>query len=202
MSGAAHEHFEMLYRSTRGDLLAYLLRRAGTVEEAADLLAETYLIAWQKLERVPGGDEARLWLFGVARNLCLQSHRRRRVSDSVVERLAGELRSAEPPTAHPPRDEALWVALSDLSQTDREIVTLAAWEDLSPREIATVLGMSANAVRIRLHRSRVRLRRRLATDSDPAAGIRPEARRPSPPRPSPASPGPRTCAPPSPSRPG
>ena len=70
--------FEVLYRSTCDDLLRYLVRRCRDAEEAADLLAETYLTAWGKLNAVPDGEAARLWLFGVARNLLLRSARRRR----------------------------------------------------------------------------------------------------------------------------
>jgi RNA polymerase sigma-70 factor (ECF subfamily) len=155
--------FETLYRETRADLLRYLVRRTTDPEEAADLLAETYATAWRKLESVPAGDAARLWLFGVARNLMLRSARRRRVADAVVDRLAGELRAAQPPTPTGERAERLRSALAELSGRDREIVMLTAWEGLAPREIAQVLGTSANAVRIRLYRARRQLEHRLAS---------------------------------------
>jgi RNA polymerase sigma-70 factor (ECF subfamily) len=61
--------FEELVHETRDDLLAYAMRRAASPEDAADVLSETYLIAWRKLEQVPPGDSARLWLFGVAANV-------------------------------------------------------------------------------------------------------------------------------------
>jgi hypothetical protein len=77
---------------------------------------------------------ARLWLFGVARNLLLRSARRLRVADALVERLAGELRAAQPPAPTDDRAERLRSALADLSERDREIVTLTAWEGLAPRE--------------------------------------------------------------------
>jgi RNA polymerase sigma factor (sigma-70 family) len=152
----ASVRFEALYRSTRTDLLAYLIRRTASPEEAADLHAETYLVAWEQHDRLPAGAEARLYLFGVARNLCRQGVRRSRVASALVDRLAGDLRSVStgPPE---PRDEALWAALGELGSEDREVILLTAWEGLTPREIAVVLGTSANAVRIRLHRARRRL---------------------------------------------
>jgi RNA polymerase sigma-70 factor (ECF subfamily) len=153
--------FEDLYRRTRSDVLAYLLRRSTSAEEAADVLAETYLVAWQKLHTVSDDQHARLWLFRVARNLCLQSVRRRRVADAVVDRLAHELQACVEQTADERTDERLWGALENLTQLDQEIVTLAAWEGLTPREIATVVGISANAVRIRLHRARANLKKRV-----------------------------------------
>jgi RNA polymerase sigma-70 factor (ECF subfamily) len=157
------ESFEQLFRDTRTDLLAYILRRSRNAEDAADVLAETYLIAWQKLEKVPQGDRARLWLFGVARNLLMKGASRHRSGSALVERLANELRSTDP--VHlPVEDErrgALRAVLAALPVRDREILTMTAWEGLTPKQIAVVMGTSANVVRVRLHRARTRLKRQL-----------------------------------------
>lgn len=160
----AGEEFERLFRETREDLFSYLLSRCRDPEQAADLFAETYLIAWQKLAAIPPGGHARLWLFGVARNLMLKGFRQRRVADALVERLAGELRSAQ--IEHPQIDDRAQAVMRAgfvaLSERDREILLLTAWEGLTPSEIATVMGVSANVVRVRLHRARTRIERRLA----------------------------------------
>jgi len=156
--------FDELFRATRADLLAYLVRRSASAEDAADLLAETYLIAWQRLDTVPRGDRARLWLFGVARNMLLKGATRQRARHALGERLAVELRSAAPADEAAPDDEqrdAIRAALVALPERDREIVTLTAWEGLTPKQIAVVIGTSANVVRVRLHRARARLRREL-----------------------------------------
>lgn len=162
--------FEALYRSTRADLLRYLVRRTSDAEEAADLLAETFATAWRKLEAIPAGDQARLWLFGVARNLLLRSARRQRVADALIDRLSGELRAAQPPASTTEQAMRLRSALAELTERDREILTLNAWEGLAPREIAKVMATSPNAVRIRLYRARKQLESRLAAppDADPA----------------------------------
>jgi RNA polymerase sigma-70 factor, ECF subfamily len=168
VSSPAHENdraaFEHLFRATRADLLAYLLRRSPTAEDAADVLAETYLVAWRRLDRIPDGDRARLWLFGVARNLLLKSAGRRRSAGRLVERLAGELRAAQPLHARveDERGELIRAALDALPERDREILTLTAWEGLTPKQIGVVIGTSANVVRVRLHRARARLRRDLS----------------------------------------
>jgi RNA polymerase sigma-70 factor (ECF subfamily) len=168
------EGFEALYRSTRTDLLRYLVRRCQSDDEAADLLAEAYLTAWRKLEAIPDGEAAQLWLFGVARNLLLRSARSRRVADALVERLASELQAAHAAAAPGDRGhDALRLALAGLSEQDREILTLTAWEGLTPREIAQVTGSSANVVRIRLHRARARLKKELGLAGD---GSRPLVR--------------------------
>jgi RNA polymerase sigma-70 factor (ECF subfamily) len=161
---SALSRFEQLYHATRTDLLGFLLRRTKDPEVAADLLAETYLVAWRKPEAVPAGEDARPWLFGVARNLMLKDFRRQRVAGAMVQRLAEEVGALQ--VSHSAvddqRTDTLAAAMAGLSQLDREIVTLNAWEGLTPREIAVVLGTSANVVRVRLHRTRARLRREVA----------------------------------------
>lgn len=163
------DRFQDLYASTQSDLLAYVMRRAATPQDAADIIAETYLVAWQGLDKLPDGDRARLWLFGVARNLLLKSARQHRVRDALSERLGRELRAlsdSQPPSSDP-RLLQLQTALDALQALDREILMLTAWEQLSPREIATVLNTSANTVRVRLHRARTRLSRQLVEQADP-----------------------------------
>jgi RNA polymerase sigma-70 factor (ECF subfamily) len=158
------EEFERLFRETREELFAYLVSRCRDSEQAADYFAETYLIAWQKLAMVPPGNQARLWLFGVARNLMLKGFRQRRVAHALVERLAGDLRSAqiERPQIDDQAQAVLRAGLAALPERDREILMLTAWEGLTPTEIARVMGTSANVVRVRLHRARTRIERRLA----------------------------------------
>ena len=160
------EDFEQVFRETRKDLLAYLVSRCRDPEQAADLFSETYLIAWQKLGSIPPGGQAKLWLFGVARNLMLKGFRQRRVADALVERLAGELRCAQAERSQidDHTHSALHAGLAALPERDREILMLTAWEGLTPREIATVMGSSANVVRVRLHRARTRIERRLAAE--------------------------------------
>jgi len=63
------EKFTELFRANRLDILKYLIRRSASPEEAADALAETFLVAWRRIDIVPYGLEGRLWLYGVARNV-------------------------------------------------------------------------------------------------------------------------------------
>lgn len=169
-------HFEDLFRSTRDDLLGYLLRRAENAEEAADLLAETYAIAWRRIARVPPGEEARLWLFGVARNLLRKGHTRQRSHLAVVARLANELQTSGIHSPDGEESEAVDAALARLPRAQREAVLLSAWEGMTPREIAAVIGAPVNLVRVRLHRARARLRIDLA-DLDPEGDLSPSGRR-------------------------
>ena len=142
-------------------VLAYALRRTSPAD-AADVLAETMLVAWRRIDDVPRGGEARPWLYGVAHK-ALANHRRgasRR--DRLHERLAEVVTES---LAHPmePFGDQLWVraALLALDDVDREVLTLTAWEELTPTEIAAVLDVPAATVRTRLHRARCRLREEL-----------------------------------------
>jgi RNA polymerase sigma-70 factor (ECF subfamily) len=160
--------FEELYRRTRISVLGYLARRSRSPEDAADLLAEVYLIAWRRMDDVPAGEEARLWLFGVARRVLANHHRRVRKELGLASALEASLRAVPPSFAADadPRSDAVTEALARLSAKDRELLTLSAWEDLSPAEIAVVLGQRVGLVRVRLHRARKSLKAILAALPD------------------------------------
>jgi RNA polymerase sigma-70 factor (ECF subfamily) len=157
--------FSALYQETNADLLAFLLRRCPTAEDAADCLAEAYLVAWNKRDQIPPDSEIRPWLFGVARNVMLRGHQQRTRITAATTALAQELHSAR--ALHPgPLEEQsnrLREALTELSAVDREIIMMIAWDQLKPGEIGTILGLSANVVRVRVHRARARLRSLLAS---------------------------------------
>jgi RNA polymerase sigma-70 factor (ECF subfamily) len=164
--------FEALFLDTRAPLLAYLTRRAPA-EDAADLLAEVYLVAWRRRTDLPLGDERRLWLFGVARRV-LAEHYRAVGTRTDAEGAAG---AAGVPESRDDdrRGEAVRSALASLSDLDRELVTLTTWEGLSPAEAARVVGITAGTARVRLHRARARLARHpglraLLGDRDGRAG--------------------------------
>jgi RNA polymerase sigma-70 factor (ECF subfamily) len=149
--------FETLFRDTRAPLLAYLTRRAPS-EDAADLLAEVYLVAWRRRADLPRGEERRLWLYGVARRLLAEHHR------SSLRRVDPEGGAGEPDPSDGPREddrrgEAVRRALETLSDLDRELITLTTWDRLSPADAARVVGITAGTARVRLHRARARLAR-------------------------------------------
>jgi RNA polymerase sigma factor (sigma-70 family) len=151
------ERFRALYESHSRDVLAYALRRAAP-EDASDVVADTFLTAWRRLGDVPPGDEARLWLYGVARRTLANQRRGELRRARLGERLRAELGAA----ALPQRERsAVLIALSELGEDDRELLLLVGWEGLQPAEVARVVGSSAVAVRTRLHRARRRLREAL-----------------------------------------
>jgi RNA polymerase sigma-70 factor (ECF subfamily) len=162
------ERFTDLFERTHSALLAYAVRRVAEPRDAADVIAETYLIAWRRLDDVPGGDSERPWLFGVARKVLSNHNRGARRRDAMVSRLRADLTEVAPPPAEP---SELGRALAHLNAEDRELLLLLAWDGLSQEQAALALGISHNALRVRLHRARNRLRTHLADDqrelSDP-----------------------------------
>jgi RNA polymerase sigma-70 factor (ECF subfamily) len=120
---------------------------------ADDVVAETFLIAWRKLEDIP--TDARPWLIGVARNVRLNARRSLRRQQAVAARLT---ESALTPAAVEPSHEAdaVSAALEKLSRADREVLLLSVWDDLDRAAIATALGCTKANVSLRLHRARRR----------------------------------------------
>lgn len=161
MEEARRERFSSLYRLARPRVIAYALRRTGSAEEAADAVAETFAIAWRRIDEVPEGDEALLWLYVTARGVLANEWRRSVRRSGIMTRLAATLSAA----AQPPPDEDRLVALACLRQLppqDQELFMLSAWEGLDPSELGRVFGCSPTAVRVRLHRARRRLEAVLA----------------------------------------
>lgn len=165
MTGPARR-FDGLYQAEARALLGYALRRVAQPEDAADIVAETMLIAWRRLDDVPSGSEARPWLFGVARRVLADGRRGSRRRRNLAERLRGDLGALLGPDQLGAVETNVVVraALDRLDPDDREILRLTSWEGLQPHEIATVVEMPAATVRTRLHRARQRLRHELARD--------------------------------------
>jgi RNA polymerase sigma-70 factor (ECF subfamily) len=155
----AQARFSRLYREQGRAILAYALRRVDEPEDAADVVAETFLVAWRRFDDVPIGDGARLWLYATAGGVLSNLHRSERRRTRLGARLAESLRT-EIATHPAPRGEAAEIlrAMAGLPPEDRELLMLVSWEELTPAEAARVLGLSALATRSRLHRARRRLR--------------------------------------------
>ena len=163
------DRFRTLYAANLSALLGYALRRVRSPEDAADVVAETFLIAWRRCAEVPPGGEARLWLYGVARRVLANHLRGEGRRSQLGDRLRLELGNQ---VVHDPADEVVAVrsmqaALARLEDADREVLELTVWEQLAPREIAVALAISPETVRTRLSRARIRLREQLDDGHDP-----------------------------------
>jgi RNA polymerase sigma factor (sigma-70 family) len=162
--------FDKLYRTAGTAVLGYALGRCASREDALDVTADTFLVAWRRRVEMPvDPEDARAWLFGVARLCLANAVRGDRRSQRLGQRLAEHLHVAalpDPARIHEGRTDTWQVrqALDELSTDDRELVTLTAWDGLSPTEAGAVLGLTPGAARSRLHRARLRLRAALTSD--------------------------------------
>ena len=153
------ERFEAIYRELYEPICGYALRRVREPEDAAEVIAETFATLWRRFDRCPQGVELRPWLFGVARRVVANQRRGERRRSALGERLFENLdRSALERVDSEEYAGPLARAFASLSESDRELLSLVAWEGLTREELAVALGTSRAAVRLRLHRARKRLR--------------------------------------------
>jgi RNA polymerase sigma factor (sigma-70 family) len=156
MTPAREERFEGLFRANYPAVRAYALRRSSP-ETAQDVVAETFLVAWRRLEDVPA--DALPWLYGVARRVLANQRRTADRSDALAERVAAsEPQPAGGDPGHSAGEaEILHVALARLPEPSREALMLVAWHGLSGARAARAAGCSRAAFKVRLHRARARL---------------------------------------------
>lgn len=153
----AEARFGALFDATYAAVARYARHRGLVGQDAEDLIAATYEVAWRRLDVVPAGEAALPWLLTVALNH-FRNHRRRLARDrALVERLPAPGQSAAPSESSSPGWRDIRRALDALAESDRELVLLVAWDGLAPAQAAGVLGLTPTAARTRLHRARIRL---------------------------------------------
>nr|WP_062331591.1 sigma-70 family RNA polymerase sigma factor [Herbidospora sakaeratensis] len=158
------ETFEAVFRDTYERLTRYAVRRCASPQDAADVVADTYAVAWRKRAKIPPGDEAVLWLYAVARRV-LSQHRRSGRRDVLLDAEMADLYAETPGVEM----NVIGQTFRALPDGDRELLALVAWEGLSHDEIAVTLGITRNNVRVRLHRARRRFAKALAANGVPTS---------------------------------
>lgn len=153
MDESRRERFEELAPTLIEPVRRYLARRTDP-DAAEDVLAETLLVCWRRVEEVP--DLPLPWVYAVARNCLHNAQRAARRQDRVAARIM-----AQPTDPGPPDDQPLHEALAALRPEEAELLRLWAWEQLTPAEIAVVLDITPNAASIRLTRAKQKLSDRL-----------------------------------------
>jgi RNA polymerase sigma factor (sigma-70 family) len=151
--------FDALFASYSSDIVSYCGWRVASASDAQDAAAEVFLTAWRRIDELPEGDAARVWLYATARRVIANQRRSSRRRHALHERLVLEAASTPQGSPVPPQEEVLVdEALRRLSLSDREVLLLAEWEGLGPAQIAAVLGCLTVTARGRLHRARTRFR--------------------------------------------
>ena len=154
----SERRFDDLFASYSRDVVAYCGWRTVSPSDAQDAVAEVFLTAWRRLEDVPEGEDARVWLYATARRVIANQRRSSRRRGALQERLAVEA-AATPGAEDADGDESLvHEVLARLGPRDREVLLLAEWEGLTPAQIGVVLGCLTVTARGRLHRARSRFR--------------------------------------------
>ncbi len=174
------ERFTELLRSFYPSVLAFARRRLGP-DLAEEVVEEMFLAAWRQLDKLPA--DPLPWLYRAASYEVSQRYRQLDREDRLRSLLivAGRANHPVPDPAEEVTWGAQWVtAFASLSDRDREVLRLAAWEHLSPPQAAVVLGCSVSAFKVRLHRARRRLARLLESDPSPPSDLTPAAAWPSP----------------------
>jgi RNA polymerase sigma-70 factor (ECF subfamily) len=153
--------FRALYERYAERVHAFHLRRTGERQAAYDLTAETFAQAWLSRGkfRDRAGGTAGPWLFAIARNVLVDSVRRRRLERSACERLGIPVETATAP-------EDSWLdgideVLGSLPPAQAEAVRLRVVDELEYEDVARRLGTTPAAARVRVHRGLAALRHRL-----------------------------------------
>jgi RNA polymerase sigma-70 factor (ECF subfamily) len=156
------DRFENCFREHHTALLAFTMRRVSGREAAEDVVADTFAVAWRRRDCIP--DSPLPWIYAIAANVIADQYRSTRRRHDLGARLVSEARSgvagADPAESLAQRD-AFATAFGQLEEHEREVLRLVAWDGLDVREAAQVLGCSQGAFRVRLHRARRKLARRL-----------------------------------------
>lgn len=162
----ADDQFRALFERTYPQVVAYARRRTSSAADADDVVAEIYATAWRRVGDLDSIETPLAWLYGIGLNVL---RNRRRAADRHL-RLVGRVESsgqAAPGPSDPAEAILIRQALASLPDDDAELLRLIAWEGLSHAEAGEVLGCTANAVGIRLHRARQRLDASLSRPTPP-----------------------------------
>jgi RNA polymerase sigma-70 factor (ECF subfamily) len=163
------EVFEAFYREQVDDVLRFVARRVGERERAADLTAEIFLAAITSVHRYePRRGTPKTWLFGIARVVVANDHRRAGREAVGRERLrAGALVDEDDAEWLAARIDAeaqkreLYEAMSRLSEPERAVLELVAIDEMTVAEAAAAVGVRPVTARVRLHRARRKLQAQL-----------------------------------------
>ena len=147
--------FEALMTANFRDVWSFVRRRTPNSSDADDVTAQVFTTAWRRRSDMPLGNDQRLWLFGVTRLSLSNHHRSARRQTNLHLRLIETTTAA---TAEPEEvNGRLASAMAALSIDDRDVLMMRAWDGLAVSEIADLLGCTANAASLRLHKARRRL---------------------------------------------
>lgn len=171
------DEFDTLYRDHVDLIYRYAHRLCGETEAAKDLVQETFLNAYRGLKNFRGEARISTWLYTIASRACMRMRRKRKGEpehelslDEFVPTSEGEFRLQIPTEGLSPEEalqnkelrQALDQAIDKLPKKYRMVLILRDMEDVSAKEVGTIMGLNERAVKSRLHRARLFVRRELS----------------------------------------
>ena len=165
--------FARVYEANVRLIYAYFLRRIEA-DLADDAVAETFLTVWRRIEDLPAGEGELPWIYGVAYKVLGNQRRslfrRRRLAKRVGGLRVSQVVAVEEQVVQGEEIERVHAAAARLQASDREILRLSLWEDLSYADIAAVMDTTTEAVKQRAYQARRRLSRELEKVSNGRPG--------------------------------
>ncbi len=159
------ESFTAVYESCYRDVVAFAFRRCHDCAIATEIATDTFAVVWRRLDEMPNGQQARLWIFGVARLVLSNELRSQRRRTRLASHVAAVVAS-QPAISDVDDDGRVEEALQRMAPGDAELLRLSYWEGFSPAEIAVVVDAGASTVRSQLTRAR----QRFAVEYDTISG--------------------------------
>ncbi|GAA2638820.1 hypothetical protein GCM10010399_85220 [Dactylosporangium fulvum] len=145
------QRFDELYREHYESIERYARRRVDDAT-AGDLVAEIFTVAWRRIHEVPEAD-AKLWLFGVGRNVVANHVRGSGRAYRLIEKVAANTAAHEDDHADGVVERlSVGAAFDRLRPADQEVLRLVVWEGLTLRQAAAVLGCGITTAAVRLSR--------------------------------------------------
>jgi len=163
MGSQDEDRFTRLVREQTPAVGNYLRRRLYplTSSDLDDLVEETMLVVWRRLNDVPLGSELP-WMLGVARNV-LRNARRAKNRRSAFEATLQPPSNDSSAEDHVIADTTVREALARMNDDDREVLLLHVWDGLDTHALGALLVISTNAAAVRLSRAQHRFRELLAS---------------------------------------
>lgn len=152
--------FRAFFQTYHSVMVTAAYNRLGNRADAEEAAAEVFRIAWDRRETLRAGKRL-AWLYATLRNVVGNEYRRRERSERRHEHVMNDLHAgADRSDKSVELSDRLEVrdAIATLPLSDRELIWMAYWEELTREEIAEVLGCSVVSVRVKLHRARARLK--------------------------------------------
>lgn len=171
------ENFDRLYRDHVDLIYRFASRLCGEAEAAKDLVQETFLNAYRGFNKFRGDAQISTWLYTIASRACLRMRRKRKGEperelslEEFIPTSDGEFRLQIPVDGLSPEEalqnkelrQALDAAIDKLPKKYKMVLVLRDMEGLSAKEVGTIMGLSERAVKSRLHRARLFVRRELS----------------------------------------